>query len=195
MSRKCMRRVELWPALDGVLRLSCLALVLTAAGLGWACAASLKGSQAPATTSAEGGWWWFTDDAFHAPSPAEQEQLSDFGTVRQRLDPNDPEVEIEKPPAGTSISCPFDVSIRFRPGRDPKDPSHLVPIDLHSVTVIAKKVSGFPRGTKKLEMEFSDSGFSKAGVSAPKGKYQVLIAFTDKLGRTARAQADFTIEN
>jgi CHAT domain-containing protein len=74
-------------------------------------------------------------------------------------------------------------------------PSHVVPIDLHSVTVIAKKVSGFPRGMKKLEMEFSDSGFSKAGVSAPRGKYQVLIAFTDKLGRTARAQADFTIEN
>jgi hypothetical protein len=195
MSRKGMKRIELWPALDDLLCLSWLALVLTAAGLGWACAASLKGSPAASAASAGGSWRWFTDDAFHAPSPEEQEQLSDFGAVRQESDPQGPVVEIERP-SGTRISCPFDVSIRFRPGRDPSDPSRFVPVNLHSVKVMAEKLN-FPRGIRDITpgMQFSDSGFSKAGVVAPSGKYRFSIAFTDQLGRTARAQAEVSIEN
>jgi hypothetical protein len=198
MPRKRIRRVESRPALAGVPRWLRLALVLASAGLAWACAASLHGSQAAATASARGGWWWFTDDAFRAPSPEERDWLYDvaIATRQRRGGPDDPVVKIERP-SGPRISCPFDVSIRFQPGLDPKDHAREVPVDLKSVKVMAEKLTGIIRPTIDLtpDMEFSDSGFSKVGVRAPSGKYRVSIAFKDQLGRTASTQAEFSIEN
>lgn len=197
MPRQRIRRVGSWPALAGVPRWLCLALVLASAGLDWSCAASLNGSHAATTASARGDWWWFTGDAFRAPSPRERDWLYDvaIATRQRRGGPYDPVVEIEKP-SGPRISCPFDVSIRFQPGHDPKDKAREVPIKLQSVKVVAEQLN-FPWGTKNLTpgMVFSNSGFSKAGVRAPSGKYRVSIEFKDQLGRKASTRAEFSIEN
>jgi hypothetical protein len=197
MSKKPIRQFETWPAAARARRWWCLALALTAAGSAWACAVSLHGPRPAAAVSAEGSWWWFTDDAFHAPSPAEEEWLLGFAARERGGEADEPEVEIEKP-SETNIYCPCDVSIRFHPGRNPRDPSRPVPINLQTVKVLAEKFVGPFHVTSDLthRMEpFSDSGFSKARVAVPAGKYRVSIELRDQLGRIGRNQADFVVEN
>lgn len=191
MSRKPIGQSEPWPAPAGGKRWLCLALFLAAAGSEWACAASLHGPRPEAGASTEASRWWFTDDGFHAPSSDEEQWLRGFAARERGGEADVPGIEIEKP-SGTRIYCPCDVSIRFHPGRNPKDPASDVPINLQTVKVMVEKFGPGPlHFTKDLthDMEpFSSSGFSRAGVNVPAGKYRVSIELKDDLGRPARDQ-------
>jgi len=200
MSREPNRRFDARPPAGPSRRWWCLALALATAGSTWACTASRHGPRPAAATAAtastDESWWWFTDDAFHAPSPAEEQWLLGFARRERGGEADVPEVEIEKP-SGTNISCPCDVSIHFRPGRNPGDPSRVVPIDLRTVKIMAERLGVF-HVTKDLTsaMEpFREDGFSRAGVQVPSGRYRISIEIRDQLGRTARNQAYFSVEN
>jgi len=144
----------------------------------------LVGLAGGAPAAGEGGVWLVTVEEAAMP-PASTERGGQPLDIEREPPDTGPLIEVLKPPAGSLLSVPLEIAVRFVP--------RSAPVDLASLRVTVVKLIGIDI-TERVRPYATPEGIQIPDAKLPAGEHRVRITVADASGGVSQKLLTLTVQ-